>query len=102
MQIDDLKEDCFALLRQIPLGKITTYKIIAEKMNIKSFRLVGKIIGLNPDIPATPCHRVIKSNGDISGYSNGVKEKIKILQSEGISVEKNKVLNYQKFLYKFS
>ena len=102
MQIDDLKEECFSLLKKIPFGKITNYKIIAEEMGLKSYRLIGKIIGSNQYIPAIPCRRVIKSNSDISGYAHGVEEKIKILAEEGVFTKDNKVLNYQKILHHFS
>lgn len=90
--------DC---LRLIPKGKVTTYKILSEKMNCKSHRAIGTMVGKNKDIPATPCHRVVKSNGEIGGYAMGADAKIELLKSEGIEIKDKKITNFDKFLYKF-
>ena len=52
----------------------------------------------NPNAPIVPCHRVIKSNGEIGGYAFGVNKKIALLKAEGISVKEGKVVNYQDLL----
>lgn len=93
--------DCYKLLKQIPKGKVTTYKIIAEKLGKKSYRAVGQIVAKNPDIPATPCHRVVKSDGEIGGYIFGVDKKIAILEKEGVEVVDGKIANFEKIIYKF-
>lgn len=94
-------EDCYKLLRKIPKGKVTTYKILAEKLGSKGYRAIGQIVGANRDIPKTPCHRVVKSDGNIGGYALGVKNKIAILISEGVKITDGKVINFEKILYKF-
>lgn len=94
-------EDCYKLLRKIPKGKVTTYKILAEKLGSKGYRAIGQIVGANRDIPKTPCHRVVKSNGEIGGYAFGVENKIAILASEGVKISDGKVINFEKILYKF-
>ena len=91
----------YDLLNQIPKGKITTYKEIAKKLNSKAYQAIGKIISKNPNIPSTPCHRVVKINGDISGYALGVDKKITLLKSEGIEIFNNKIVNFNEKLHKF-
>ena len=59
------EELIWALLKEIPKGKITTYKIIAEKLGSKGYRAVGNACKRNPYAPTIPCHRVVNSNGKI-------------------------------------
>jgi len=71
-------------LKKIPYGKMVSYKYIAQKAGaVKSFRAVGRIIGLNPVPVIIPCHRVINYNGSIGGYGCGIKIKQKLLELEG-------------------
>jgi methylated-DNA-[protein]-cysteine S-methyltransferase len=91
----------YELLSQIPKGKVTTYGELARKLNVKAFRGVGQIVGENPNAPTVPCHRVVKSNGAISGYAFGVEKKIELLKSEGISVEDDKIVDFKQKIYKF-
>ena len=74
-------------LKTIPKGKTRTYKEVAIAINRpKSARAVANAVGKNPLAPKIPCHRVIKSDGSIGGYSGkgGVKTKKKLLKKEGI------------------
>tara|TARA_Y100000590_G_scaffold430853_1_gene544979 strand:- start:349 stop:648 length:300 start_codon:yes stop_codon:yes gene_type:complete len=73
-------------IKKIPKGKVKTYKQVAisiKKPN--SARAVANACGKNPYSPEIPCHRVIRSNGSIGGYSGkgGRKSKVKILKKEG-------------------
>lgn len=71
-------------LSRIPFGKTTSYKKIAEQLgNKKALRAVGKAASLNPLCIVIPCHRMISSNGEIGGYSAGLKLKEKLLELEG-------------------
>ena len=99
----NFNQKVWQLLARIPRGKVTTYKIIADRLGTKAYRAVGNACKRNPDAPKVPCHRVIKSNGKIGDYSGkgGVKTKIILLQKEGISIKNNIVQNYEKVLYKF-
>lgn len=94
-------EKCYQLLKKVPKGKITTYKEIAKALNSKAYRAVGSAMNKNPYAPKVPCHRVVNSNGDIGNYAYGVKEKIKILESEGIEIKKGKVVNLRENLFHF-
>lgn len=91
----------YELLKQIPKGKVTTYKIIAEKLGIKAYRAVGLACAKNPFAPKVPCHRVVASDGSLGGYSGGLKKKTSLLVKEGIVVKENKILDFEKVLFKF-
>ena len=72
-------------LKMIPKGKIKTYKQVAEAINRpKSARAVANACGKNPYAPKIPCHRVVRSDGSIGGYSGKgrIKAKIKLLKAE--------------------
>ncbi len=81
-------------LCDIPYGKVTTYKEIssniAKKMNKKNtfFRAVGSAVGKNPISIIIPCHRVIGSDGSLTGYAGGLDKKIKLLEHEEIKTKK--------------
>ena len=75
-------ERCYSLLRKVPLGKITTYKALAKAMNSKGYRAVGNAMNKNPYAPEVPCHRVIKSDGEIGGFAHGTKKKIEMLKKK--------------------
>ena len=77
-------------LRKIPKGKVKTYLEVAKAIRKpKSFRAVANAVGKNPYPPQIPCHRVVRSDGSIGGYSGkgGIKKKIKLLKSENIIME---------------
>lgn len=68
----------------IPAGKVRSYKWIAEKIGSPSAsRAVGQALKKNPYIGTVPCHRVIKTDGSLGGFSKGKKKKIKLLKTEG-------------------
>ena len=76
-------------LLKIPKGTVKTYKQVAIAINRpKSARAVANAVGKNPLPPKIPCHRVIRSDGSIGGYSGkgGIKTKKKLLKNEGIIV----------------
>ena len=74
-------------LKKIPKGQTRTYSDVAKAINKpKSVRAVANAIGKNPYAPNIPCHRVIRSDGSLGGYSGkgGINTKRKLLKSEGI------------------
>jgi methylated-DNA-[protein]-cysteine S-methyltransferase len=89
------------LLKKIPRGKVTTYKIIAIKLNSKAYRAVGLACKNNPYTEKVPCHRVVKSSGNISGYSKGMKIKKRLLKNEGIKIRGNKIVRLKDVLFRF-
>ena len=75
-------------LKTIPKGQIRTYLDIAKALKRpKAARAVANAVGKNPCPPKIPCHRVIRSDGSLGGYSGpgGIKTKKKLLKIEGIS-----------------
>ena len=71
---------------KIPKGSVKTYKQVAIGVNSpNSARAVANACGKNPYSPIVPCHRVIRSNGSIGGFSlkGGIKVKKKLLKKEG-------------------
>ena len=88
-------ERCYRILKKVPMGKVTTYKAIAEKLNSKAYRQVGRAMNKNPhgfliggDVP---CHRVVGSNGKLVGFAHGLKKKTEMLKNEGIEIKNGKV-----------
>lgn len=81
-------------MNDIPYGEVVTYNDIAhdiEKIKgIKkmSAQAVGGAVGWNPICIIIPCHRVVGANNKITGYGGGIKNKIKLLELEGIDVSK--------------
>ena len=76
-------------LKTIRKGTVKTYKQVAIGINRpKSARAVANAVGKNPFAPKIPCHRVIRSDGSLGGYSGrgGVKTKKLLLKREGIIV----------------
>jgi len=74
-------------LRQIPKGTVKTYSQVANAIGRPTaIRAVANAIGKNPHPPKIPCHRVIRSDGSLGGYSGngGVKTKKMLLKKEGI------------------
>ena len=70
-------------LRKIPYGKTVTYKDIAEAVGCpKGFRAVGLANNRNPISIIYPCHRVVGSNGSLTGYGGGLDVKEKLLELE--------------------
>ena len=74
-------------LRKIPRGSVKTYSQVAKDIGKPlAVRAVANAIGKNPYAPKIPCHRVIRSDGSLGGYSGkgGVKTKRFLLKKEGI------------------
>jgi len=77
---------CWEALRKIPYGKVCSYGDIAREVGSpRAFRAVGQANHNNPVPIIVPCHRVIGSNGTLTGYGGGLDVKVKLLELEGIS-----------------
>ena len=73
--------------KTIPKGHVKTYKQVAVAIKRpKSARAVANACGKNPYAPRIPCHRVVRSDGGLGGYSGkgGIKTKLSLLRSEKI------------------
>lgn len=76
----------FEIIKQIPVGKVATYKQIAQMAGLKNPRHVGKILHQNPSPDLYPCHRVVRSDGSVAdGYAFGERfAQIALLRAEGV------------------
>ena len=79
----------YSALKEIPRGKVVTYTALANHLNCGSAQAVGQALKRNPLAPAVPCHRVIRTDGFLGGYSGksaGVRVERKrcILAAEGV------------------
>ena len=76
-------------LSKIPRGSVNTYSQVAQGIGKPlAVRAVANAIGKNPNAPKIPCHRVVRSDGSIGGYSGkgGLKTKKLLLKKEGITL----------------
>lgn len=96
----NFQQQVLELTRQIPEGKVTTYKQIAMKLNTRAYRAVGTALKRNPDLITTPCHRVINTSGEVGEFVRGKGQKQQLLEQEGIEI-KNKKINLKKYLFEF-
>ena len=83
------------------MGKVTTYGAIAKAMGVPgAARAVGQALGANPNPVMVPCHRVVRADGALGGYSGGrgPATKVKLLAREGVQVSAGKV-NLGKYLF---
>jgi len=95
------QSECYEALKKVPKGKVITYAGLARIIGRpKAHRAVGSAMNKNPFAPQVPCHRVVKSNGDLGGFATDIKVKIKRLQKEGVVVSNNKIVDFQSTLFK--
>lgn len=98
-----LVDNIYIIVKQIPKGKVATYKQIAILSgNPKASRVVGYAMKHNPDMGVIPCHRVVGSDGKMVGYSarNGIKSKIHMLKDEGVIFKNDSTIDLEKSQWK--
>ena len=86
----DFQVKVWNFLKKIPRGKVKTYQDVAKAIGKpKAFRAVANAIGKNPYPPKIPCHRVIRSDGSLGGYSGkgGIMQKKRLLSSEKVFIK---------------
>ncbi len=94
-------ENVLELTKKVPKGKVTTYKIIAEKLNTIAYRAVGTALHKNKKPIIIPCHRVVNSSGFVGGYGKGIKKKIELLRKENVKIKNKKIQDFKKVLFRF-
>lgn len=88
----EFRQKVWKILCEIPYGEVITYKDIAKKIAEKagkekmSAQAVGGAVGHNPISIIIPCHRVVGSDGSLTGYAGGLENKKRLLSLEGVSV----------------
>ncbi|TJX13457.1 methylated-DNA--[protein]-cysteine S-methyltransferase [Tissierella creatinini] len=88
----EFKQEVWKILLEIPYGELTTYGNIAKEVAKRmgkdrmSAQAVGGAVGHNPIGIIIPCHRVVGTNGSLTGYAGGIEMKIKLLEHEGVDM----------------
>ncbi|HXF43862.1 MAG TPA: MGMT family protein [Candidatus Paceibacterota bacterium] len=84
-------EKVYAIAKRIPRGRVSTYGAIARAVGRpRSARAVGNALNRNP-FGYVPCHRVVRSSGEIGGYARGSRAKMERLRKEGVSVADGRI-----------
>ena len=99
----NFQERVWQLLKKIPKGKVTTYRLLAKQMKTKAYRAVGTACHNNPKPVVVPCHRVVRSDGTVAicHEDSCHKKRIQVLRKEGIKIKGNKIVNFDEVLFKF-
>lgn len=93
-QGSEFQRAVWQLLLTIPYGETTTYGTIAQEiahqrgLSRMSAQAVGGAVGHNPISILIPCHRVVGSNGSLTGYGGGIDKKIALLKHEGVDMSR--------------
>lgn len=99
-----LKLKFLRLLRKIPKGRVTTYKIIGQQVGIGP-RQAGYFLRTNERPDLYPCYKVVKSDGGIGGYGGSaarkIAKKIRLLRGDGIEMEKGKLQDFEELVWRF-
>ena len=106
---NSFNQKIYNLLKKVPKGKVTTYKILAEAAGTKAYRAVGRAMNKNPygilncrGKSMVPCHRVVASSGHLHGFAHGLRKKAELLRKERIKIKNNKIVEFEKMLFRFS
>ena len=86
----EFQKKVWKYLSKIPKGQVRTYLQVAKAIGKpRAYRAVANAVGKNPYPPKIPCHRVIRSDGSLGGYSGkgGIKEKKRLLKSENAFIK---------------
>lgn len=86
------RQEVWQILCEIPYGEVITYGEVAKKMaerhhkQTMSAQAIGGAVAHNPISIIIPCHRVVGTNGSLTGYAGGIDKKIKLLELEGVDM----------------
>lgn len=85
MLTPELERKVLFFLKRIPKGKVATYKSIGDRFGLHP-RVIGLIMKRNKHPELYPCFKVVKSNGEVGGYSGpgGVRSKVELLRKDGV------------------
>jgi methylated-DNA-[protein]-cysteine S-methyltransferase len=85
------QEKVWALCARVPAGQVVTYADIARALGGRAYRAVGQALHRNPYAPNVPCHRVVGSDGRLTGFAGGVAKKRQLLLAEGVPIRGDRV-----------
>jgi O-6-methylguanine DNA methyltransferase len=78
------QQKVWAITATIPRGRVMTYADVARRLKSTGYRAVGRALHVNPYAPRVPCHRVVGSDGKLTGFAGGLPKKRRLLKAEGI------------------
>lgn len=89
--ISPFRKRVWEIMLEIPFGQVSTYGQIAKRIAVETGRkvsaqAVGGAVGHNSISLIIPCHRVVGTNGSITGYAGGIDKKLALLKMEGVDV----------------
>jgi len=88
----NFNQKVWAMTARIPAGQVRTYAWVARELGSKGYRAVGNALNRNPYAPAVPCHRVVGSDGSLTGFAGGLEKKRKMLAREGVEFRNGRVV----------
>ena len=89
------------LVSRVPKGKVTTYKELARALGRpRAWRAVANALARNPHPIKIPCHRVVRSDGEVGGYKMGKRRKAKLLVQEGVEIRSGRI-DLQRYMFGF-
>ena len=101
------EERVYRATSRIPRGSVTTYKLLAEEVGCGSSQAVGQALARNPYAPEVPCHRVIRSDLTVGGFSGqrtggAIRRKIRLLEGEGVRFDRSGRLSDPERVFSYS
>lgn len=85
------RQRAWAVCARVRSGEVATYAAVAEALGGRAYRAVGAAMGANPFAPDVPCHRVVGSDGSLTGFAGGLAKKRKLLAAEGVTLRGQRV-----------
>lgn len=99
---DSFFERVYSIARQIPYGKVTSYGAIAKALGAaRSARMVGWAMNASHSLENVPAHRVVNRKGLLTGkhHFEGTQLMQQLLESEGIKIQNNQIVNFEKYYW---
>lgn len=99
---DNFFERVYAIARQIPEGRVTSYGAIAKVLGTaRSARMVGWAMNASHNMEDVPAHRVVNRNGVLTGkhHFDGTSLMQQLLESEGVEVINNQIVDFEKYFW---
>jgi methylated-DNA-protein-cysteine methyltransferase-like protein len=99
---DSFFERVYSIVRQIPYGKVTSYGAIAKALGAaRSARMVGWAMNASHGLENVPAHRVVNRKGLLTGkhHFEGTQLMQQLLESEGIKIQNNQIVNFEKYYW---
>jgi O-6-methylguanine DNA methyltransferase len=95
----EFEQKVYDVTTRISPGRVATYGQIAQALGQPgAARAVGNALNKNPFAPRVPCHRVVKSTGELGGFASGCTKKEDLLKREGVEIKNGRVVDFERKL----